>query len=141
MANDLNLCQFIGRLGKSPEQRYLASGDAVVNFSLAVGWKGKDKEGVEWVSVVAFGKLAEIIAKYCDKGHQVYVSGKIRTRKWQDKDGNDKYTTEIVADQLQMLGGKNDGDQRPSQDQSKPDIGGGAQYTEEPFEPDEEIPF
>jgi single-strand DNA-binding protein len=106
VANDLNLCQFIGRIGREVEQRFLPNGDAVCNFPLAVGWKGKDKEGVEWVSVVAFKKLAEIIVQYCTKGQQIYISGKIRTRKWQDKDGNDRYSPEIVADQMQMLGSR-----------------------------------
>ena len=68
MSNDLNLCQFIGRAGRDPETRYMANGDAVTNFSLGVGWKGKDKEGVEWVRCTAFGKLAEIVGKYVTKG-------------------------------------------------------------------------
>lgn len=102
MANDLNQCQFIGRMGKDPEQRFLPNGDSVV---MAVDWKGKDKERCEWVNVVAFKKVAEIIAQYCAKGQQVYISGKIRTRKWQDKEGQDRYSVEIVADQMQMLGG------------------------------------
>ena len=141
--NDLNLCQFIGRLGKDPEQRYLPNGDAVVNFSLAVGWKGKEKEGCEWVNVVAFKKLAEIIAKYCAKGHQVYISGKMRTRKWQDRDGADRYTTEIVADQIQMLGAKGDGGggDRP-RGESRSQSPGGWGYNEHPFSPDDDtIPF
>lgn len=109
MSNDLNRCEFIGRLGKDPEVRYSPDGAAVCNFSLAVGWKTKEKEGVEWVRVVAFGKLAEICGEYLTKGKQVYVSGRMTTRKWTDKDsGQDRYSTEIVADQLQMLGGKND---------------------------------
>lgn len=106
--SDLNLCQFIGRAGKDPEIRYLTNGDAVANFSLAVGWKTKDKEGVEWVRCNAFGKLAEIVGEYVEKGKQVYVSGRMATRKWQDRDGNDRYTTEINVDRLQLLGGRRD---------------------------------
>lgn len=137
MANDLNLCQFIGRLGREPEQRFLANGDAVVNFSLAVGWKGKDKEGVEWVNVVAFKKLAEIIAKYCVKGQMIYVAGKMRTRKWQDREGQDRYSVEIVADQMQMLGRAGDSpapqQERPAQSQPAAQSGG--------FDDQDAIPF
>jgi len=117
MANDLNRCEFIGRLGKDPETRHSPDGTAVCNFSLAVGWKTKEKEGVEWVRIVAFGKLAEICSDYLAKGKQVYVSGRMTTRKWADKDtGQDRYSTEIVADQMQMLGGKGDEvDRAPSQ--------------------------
>lgn len=137
MANDLNQCQFIGRMGKDPEQRFLPNGDAVVNFSLAVGWKGKDKEGCEWVNVVAFKKLAEIIAQYCAKGQQVYISGKMRTRKWQDKEGQDRYSVEIVADQMQMLGG-GEGN-RPEQKPKQP--GMVTPDEEPPFDPSDGIPF
>jgi single-strand DNA-binding protein len=119
VANDLNRCEFIGRLGKDPETRHSPDGAAICNFSLAVGWKTSGKEGTEWVRIVAFGKLAEICGEYLTKGKQVYVSGRMTTRKWTDKDsGQDRYSTEIVADQLQMLGGKNDeSEQRPT---SKP---------------------
>lgn len=108
MANDLNQCNFIGRLGRDPETRYQASGDAITSFSLAVGWKTKDKEGTEWVRIVAFGKLAEICGEYLRKGKQVYVSGRMRTREY-DKDGEKRYSTEIIADQMQMLGGRDEG--------------------------------
>lgn len=117
MSNDLNRCEFIGRLGKDPEVRYSPDGAAVCNFSLAVGWKTKEKEGVEWVRIVAFGKLAEICGEYLTKGKQVYASGRMTTRKWADKEtGQDRYSTEIVADQMQMLGGKGDeADREPAQ--------------------------
>lgn len=108
MANDLNLCQFIGRLGRDPETRYMQNGDAVCNFSIACGWKSKDKEGTEWIRVSAFGKLAEICAKCLKKGSQVYIQGRMQTRKWQDKEGKDNYTTEVMADRMQMLGPKPD---------------------------------
>jgi single-strand DNA-binding protein len=117
MANDLNRCEFIGRLGKDPEVRYSPDGAAVCNLSLAVGWKTKEKEGTEWVRIVAFGKLAEICGEYLAKGKQVYVSGRMTTRKWADKDtGQDRYSTEVVADQMQMLGGNGeDTDREPAQ--------------------------
>lgn len=110
MANDLNRCEFIGRLGRDPETRHSPDGTAVCNFSIACGWKTKDKEGTEWVRIVAFGKLAEICGQYLTKGKQIFVSGRMATRKWQDKDtGADRYSTEIVADQMQMLGGREGG--------------------------------
>ena len=119
--NDLNLCQFIGRLGADPEIRYTPGGDPVGNIRLAVGWKSKDKEGCEWVPVVFFGKLAEIVEKYLKKGSRIYVAGKFRTRKWQDRDGNDRYTTEVVADQMQMLDGRSEESSGWDEDrQSKP---------------------
>ena len=106
--NDLNCCQFIGRLGKDVESRFMQNGDQVVSFSLAVGWKGKDKEGTEWVNIVAFGKLAEICAKYLKKGSQVYIQGRLTTDKV-ERDGKTSYYTKVVADKLQMLGSKSDG--------------------------------
>lgn len=108
MSNDLNRCEFIGRLGKDPEVRFTASGEAICNFSIAVGWKTKDKDGTEWVRVTSFGKLAGICGDYLKKGSQVFIAGRMTTRKWQNKDGVDQYTTEVVADQMQMLGGKSD---------------------------------
>ena len=120
MANDLNRCEFIGRLGRDPESRYTPSGDQVVNFSLAVDWKTKDKEGVEWINVVAFGKLAQICADYLSKGKQVYIAGRYNTQKWQDKEtGQDRYSTRIIADQMQMLGGRDSGEEtsRPARQQ------------------------
>ena len=106
MANDLNQCFFIGRLGRDPELRYTGGGDAVCNTSIAVGWKTKDKEGTEWVPLVFFGRLAEIVGQYCEKGSRIQVSGGFITRKWTDRDGNDRYTSEIRVQQLQLLDGK-----------------------------------
>ena len=108
MANDLNQCQFIGRLGADPETRYSASGDAVCSLRIAVGWKGKDKEGTEWVPCTAFGKLAEICSKYLKKGSQVFVQGRFKTDEY-EKDGVKRYSTKIMIDTMQMLGGKPDG--------------------------------
>lgn len=116
----LNQAQIIGHLGRDPETRYLPSGDAVSSFSIATTekWKdkqsGEQKEATEWHRISAFGKLAEIIEKYVRKGSLVYVAGKIITRKWTDKDGIERYSTEIKADTLKMLGGRQDGASSPS---------------------------
>lgn len=138
MANDLNQCNFIGRLGKDPETRYTGNGTAVCNFSLAVGWKSKNDEGTEWVNVVTFSKLAEICQQYLQKGSQVFICGSFRTRKWQDQSGNDRYSTEIVANQMQMLGSKNDsGSPRSHAPAPKDDLPTGA-----PAQDDfDDIPF
>lgn len=109
-----NHCSFIGRLGKNPETRYTQAGDAVCNFSIAVdeSYKGKDGQKVEkteWVNCVAWRKLGEICGQYLTKGSLVAVSGKMQTRKWQDSNGQDRYTTEILLDEMRMLGGKGDG--------------------------------
>ena len=135
--SDLNQCQFIGRLGKDPETRYLANGDAVTNFSLAVGWKTKEKEGVEWVRCTAFGKLADIAGQYLVKGKQCYVSGRMTTRKWQDKDGQDRYTTEIMVDRLQLLGSKDDAPRQQEKPAEKPRSEQRATFDEM----DDDIPF
>lgn len=111
MAKSLNKCQFIGNLGKDPETRYAPSGDAICNFSIACSDGYKDKntgeqvDKTEWVNVVAFRKLAEICDKWLKKGSKVYVEGKMQTRKWQDKEGNDRWSTEILLDNMLMLGG------------------------------------
>ncbi len=112
MAN-LNQCQFIGNLGQKPEIKYTQSGVAVVNFNIAVSekWKNRDgekQEHTEWVRCVAWKRLAEICGEYLDKGSSVWISGKLQTRSWEDKEGNKRYTTEIVANNMQMLGGKNE---------------------------------
>ena len=123
MSKDLNLCQFIGRLGKEPTIRYTSGGKAIASFSIACSDDYKDKQGnkveqTNWINIVAFDKLAEIIERYVNKGSQVYVSGKFTVRKWQDSSANDRYTNEIVANDLQMLGGKqqqNNAGQVPAQ--------------------------
>jgi single-strand DNA-binding protein len=108
VANDLNQCNFIGRLGADPEMRYMPSGDAVASFRLAVGWKTKEKEGTEWVPVTAFGKLGEICGQYLKKGAQVFVSCRARTEEY-EKGGEKRYITKFVADTMQMLGSRGDG--------------------------------
>ena len=107
----VNKVILIGNLGRDPETRYMPDGGAITNISVATTdtWKdkaGEKQEKTEWHRVAFFGKLAEIAGEYLKKGSQVYVEGRLQTRKWQDKDGNDKYTTEIVADRMQMLGSR-----------------------------------
>jgi single-strand DNA-binding protein len=114
----LNQAQIIGNLGRDPETRYLPSGEAVCNFSVATTerWKSKtgdQQESTEWHRINAFGKLAEICSQYLAKGSLVFVQGKITTRKWTDKDGVERYSTEIRAENMKMLGGKSD---RPEQE-------------------------
>ncbi|MGE0484712.1 MAG: single-stranded DNA-binding protein [Gammaproteobacteria bacterium] len=115
MARGLNKVMLIGNLGADPEVRYTAGGSAVANVRLATAesWRDRDsgeqQERTEWHRVVFFGKLAEIVNEYLRKGSQVYVEGRLQTRKWQDRDGNERYTTEIVVSDMQMLGGRGGG--------------------------------
>ena len=108
----VNKVILVGNLGADPETRYMPSGDAVTNIRIAMTDRYKDKqsgefkEATEWHRIAFFGKLAEIAGQYLKKGSSVYIEGRIRTRKWQDQSGQDKYSTEIVADQMQMLGGR-----------------------------------
>lgn len=107
----VNKCIFIGNLGRDPEMRYMPSGDAIANFSIACtdtfkGKSGEKQERTEWIRIAMFGKLAEIAGEYLKKGSSVYIEGRMQTRKWQNKEGVDQYTTEIVADRMQMLGGR-----------------------------------
>ncbi|CUR70318.1 single-stranded DNA-binding protein [Achromobacter xylosoxidans] len=121
MANDLNKCMFIGRLGRDPEVRYIGDGTPVCSFSLAVGWKTSNKDGTEWIPAVAFGKLAEICGEYLSKGKQVYVEGRWNTQKFQDKEtGADRYQTRLVLDQMQMLGSKDDAAPATAKPAAKP---------------------
>lgn len=106
--SDLNQWTGIGRLGKDPEIRRTQDGKAIASFSIACGWKSKDKEGTDWIPVTAFGKLAEIIEQYVKKGSQVLIQGQFKTDKYTDKNGVDKYSTKIYADRIQLLGGKTD---------------------------------
>ncbi len=107
----VNKAILIGNLGKDPDVRYSPDGSAITNITLATTENWQDKSGekqekTEWHRVAFFGKLAEIAGEYLKKGSQVYVEGRIQTRKWQDKEGQDRYTTEIVADRMQMLGSR-----------------------------------
>ena len=116
MARGVNKVILVGNLGRDPETRYMPSGSAVTNLRVATSeqWKdkatGENQERTEWHSVAMFGRLAEVAAEYLRKGSKVYIEGKLRTRKWQDKtDGKDRYTTEIIADDMQMLDSKGGG--------------------------------
>ncbi len=112
MARGVNKAIIVGHLGRDPEVRYAASGAAVANVSVATteSWKdkqtGESNERTEWHRVVFFGRLAEIVGEYLRKGSQIYVEGRLQTRKWQDQNGQDRYTTEIVASDMQMLGSR-----------------------------------
>jgi single-strand DNA-binding protein len=112
MARGINKVILVGHLGQDPQSRAMPSGKSVVNLRVATTdqWRdkatGENKENTEWHNVVMFDRLAEIAAEYLRKGSQIYVEGKLRTRKWQDREGQDRYTTEIVANEMQMLGGR-----------------------------------
>ncbi len=115
MARGINKVILVGNLGNDPDIRYTASGAAVANISVATtdSWRdketGEQQDRTEWHRVVFFGRLAEIVGEYLRKGSQIYLEGRLQTRKWQDKTGNDRYTTEIVANEMQMLGGRGGG--------------------------------
>jgi single-strand DNA-binding protein len=115
MARGINKVLLVGNVGQDPETKAMPSGMTVCNLRVATSesWKdkqsGETKEQTEWHSVAMFGRLAEIAGEYLRKGSQVYIEGRLRTRKWQDKQGNDRYTTEIVASEMQMLGGRGGG--------------------------------
>lgn len=146
----LNKVMLIGNLGKDPEVRYTASGTAVASFSLATSEKFKNKSGeweekTEWHNVTLWARLAEIAGEYLSKGKTVYIEGRLQTRKWQDRDGKDRYTTEIVGEKMQMLSGKGEGGGGGRQGGGRPGSdehgGGGPSYEEPVFNPDDDIPF
>lgn len=110
----VNKVILVGNLGNDPEVRYMPNGNAVANLSIATSESWKDQQGqpqerTEWHKVTMYRRLAEIAGEYLKKGSQIYLEGKLQTRKWQDQSGNDRYTTEVIADQMQMLGGRNEG--------------------------------
>ena len=132
MSSSLNKVTLIGNLGKDPETRYMQNGDAVSNVTIATTdtWKDKDgqkQEKTEWHRVTFYRKLAEIVEKYLNKGDSVYLEGRLETRKWTDKTGVERYTTEIIANEMKMLGGKKEG--------GKSDDNGGKSYHSERKEP------
>ncbi|UYB71549.1 single-stranded DNA-binding protein [Aeromonas veronii] len=157
----INKVILIGNLGQDPEVRYMPSGGAVTNITLATSetWKdkqtGEQKERTEWHRVVFMGKLAEVVGEYLKKGSQVYVEGKLQTRKWQDQSGQERYTTEVLVDSftgvMQMLGGRpqGTGQQQPSPSQQQGGYGRPAQqptqhnqnYNEPPLDFDDDIPI
>ncbi len=152
MARGVNKVIIVGNLGQDPETRYMPSGAAVTNFTVATNesWKdkqtGEQKERTEWHRVAMFNRLAEIAAEYLRKGSQVYIEGKLRTRKWQGQDGQDRYTTEIIADEMQMLGGRGGGGGSSSYGGGSSQAGGGsrgggASTPSSDGEFDDDIPF
>jgi single-strand DNA-binding protein len=157
MARGINKVILIGHLGQDPETRAMPSGSAVANLRVATteSWRdkqsGETKESTEWHNVALFGRTAEVAAQYLRKGSQVYIEGRLRTRKWQDKQGNDRYTTEIVANDMQMLGGRGGGggmaESRDSRDTGGESMGdasearsGGGGGSDPGFQ-DDDIPF
>lgn len=156
MASSLNKCLFIGHLGKDPEVRRTANGDAAVSFSLAVteSWRdkssGERRERTEWVPIVIFNEgLGKVAEQYLKKGSKVFIEGAMQTRKWQDKDGNDRYTTEIVLQkfrgELTILDGRKDGDAEPRQERQErrqEPARGGMQPRQSSYDDmDSDIPF
>ena len=149
----VNKVLIIGNLGNDPETRYLPSGGAVTNITVATSesWKdkttGEQQERTEWHRVVFFNRLGEIAGEYLRKGSKVYVEGSLRTRKWQGKDGQDRYTTEIVASEMQMLDSKQDGQQQRPQAQQQRDPQAPQQQQQQQAAPggfddfDDDIPF
>ena len=150
MARGVNKAIIVGNLGRDPEVRYSASGNAIANVTVATtdSWKdrqsGERQERTEWHRVVFFNRLAEIVAEYLKKGSQVFIEGRIQTRKWEDKDGNERWTTEIVANEMQMLGSRGGGGMQsgPADDSGAapaPGGGGASGFSDSEF--DDDIPF
>jgi single-strand DNA-binding protein len=146
MARGINKVILVGNLGRDPEVRYMPNGNAVANITVATSesWKdkqtGETQEKTEWHRVVLFRRLGEIAGEYLKKGSQVYIEGKLQTRKWQDNNGQDRYSTEIVANEMQMLGGRGGGsagfsDDTQGNQESAAAVSGG------PGEFDDDIPF
>ncbi|KAF0216991.1 MAG: single-strand DNA-binding [Geobacteraceae bacterium] len=138
----LNKVMLIGNLGRDPEVRYTTAGTAVASFSLATSEKFKNKNGeweekTEWHNITLWGRLAEIAGEYLAKGKTVYIEGRLQTRKWQDRDGKDRYTTEIVGDKMQMLSARGEGGRQGAGRQEGQEPG----YEEPVFNPDDDIPF
>ena len=151
MARGVNKAIIVGNLGRDPEVRYSANGNAIANVTVATtdSWKdrqsGEQQERTEWHRVVFFNRLAEVVAEYLKKGSQVFIEGRIQTRKWQDKDGNERWTTEIVANEMQMLGSRGSGGgtqggplDDPSATQA-PSGSGSSGFSDSEF--DDDIPF
>ena len=146
----LNKVMLIGNLGKDPEVRFTASGKAVASFSLATSDRVKNAAGeweerTEWHNVVLWGRLAEIAGEYLAKGKTAYIEGRLQTRKWQDRDGRDRYSTEVVGERMQMLSGRGEGGGGPRREGgSRPAAGGDESppsYEEPVFNADDDIPF
>jgi len=123
----VNKVIIVGNLGRDPEVRYMPSGDAIANIAVATSFKSKDKntgeqkESTEWHRISFFGRLAEIVGQYLKKGSTVYVEGRLQTRKYTDKDGIERYATDIIAEQMQMLGGRQEGGEQQERQSPQPD--------------------
>ena len=150
MARGINKVILVGNLGADPDTRYMPSGKAVTNIRVATSESWKDKqtgdmqERTEWHSIVMYDKLGEIAAEYLRKGSQVYIEGKIRTRKWQDKEGKDRYTTEIIANEMQMLGTRGGDRAAGAEPRSEPRVAPSQERSTQPAaagEFDDDIPF
>lgn len=144
----VNKAIIIGRLGRDPEMRYTASGTAVANFSVATNHSMRDASGnyedqTEWHKVAVFGKQAEFAGEYLVKGKLVYVEGRIQTRSWEDREGQKRYTTEIIANQIQLMGGKSDGEggsAAPAKAEPKPQKSSVSE-PDPPAEEEDDLPF
>jgi single-strand DNA-binding protein len=153
MARGINKAILIGNLGRDPETRYTQGGTAVTNFSVATSdsWRdrqtGEQQERTEWHNVVCFARLAEVAGEYLRKGSKVYIEGRIQTRKWQDKEGNDRWTTEIIANEMQMLdsrgggGGGGYSDSRDDYQSSRSNAPAAAPVDDMGDDLDDDIPF
>lgn len=146
--SSLNKAMIIGRLGRDPEVRYTQSNTAVATLSIATSERYKDKQGelrenTEWHRVVAWDRLAEICQQYLKKGDQVYIEGPIQTRQWEDKDGQTRYTTEIKAREMTMLGGRNDGggNNAPAKSDSDQQVSSSVDLNENFDDIDDDLPF
>lgn len=146
----VNKVIILGNLGQDPTVRYSADGAAIANISVATSssWKdkttGERREETEWVRVVFYNRLAEIAGEYLKKGKPVYVEGRLKTRKWQNKEGVDQYTTEVIADSMQLLGGRDEGSQAPAPQQRQapaPQPQAQRQPAESLADMDDDIPF
>jgi single-strand DNA-binding protein len=150
MARGVNKVILVGNLGKDPEVRYMPNGNAVANITIATSesWKdkttGENQEKTEWHRVVLFRRLGEIAGEYLKKGSQVYIEGKLQTRKWQDNNGQDRYTTEIIANEMQMLGGRGGSGSSSASFANEDSSGNTARSTamaDGPNDFDDDIPF
>lgn len=149
MARGVNKVILIGNLGADPDIRYLGSGDPVANISVATSesWRdkqtGQQQDRTEWHRIVVYGKMADVVSKYMKKGTKVYIEGSLRTRKWQDKTGQERYTTEIICNDLQLIDSRGPGGEQPSYDQA-PRRNSNASHSSSLLEStdiDEELPF
>lgn len=143
----VNKVILVGNMGRDPETRYSPSGDAITNIALATteSWRdkntGEKKEATEWHRVTFYRKLAEVVGQYTKKGSSLYVEGKLHTRKWTDKDGVERYTTEIIADSMQLLGGGPKQDDTPPQQQRQGSNKGASKQAPNFSDMDDDIPF